>query len=985
MNGNDTYLDVNNAHLRVTSGNVHASGFNLDQISIVTTSNTGSTINFLNDTKGFTSRSNIEVGTANLFVDTTTSNVGVGTNAPAYTLDVHGSANVGVITTTDINVTGNLAVLGTSTIIDTDNLRVKDPIIELGKDNTASPIVDLGLILTRPTGNSNVAIIFDESTDKLEIGYTQGNASQASIAVETAAANPISVNVNGTISGNGSGLTALNATNIASGTLDAARIPTLNQNTTGSAGSAATLTTPRSIGGVAFDGSAAIVPTTFGAATFSGLVSTKTSREFEFTGSESAAYARHFWICSFKDAPGEHTNQLIKINYSATYKRTTGSHTRNSIASGTVTFSDLWKMSTDGNASDVQYYTLQDQKNELYYSQGRLPKWYYVRFNDIGYLVLSMSISDSNSADWYVKGNIDFLSRPGTESGENIWNGTIFRDSDTATTEGFTAISSLYPTSGTGEVGWDTSMASGSTAQTFLEATEGTIFKYGNVGIGTSSPDRILHLYRNATGSHYQRIQNVENNDGCGIELMRGNTTTWGSTAFSDWRINNSGHLDFGVKFTGTDKTVLHLDTTGNVGIGTTIPQTSLQIKDETDTSGTGDAFITGLNSNTSNRKPTECLRLQGKYHASGSGALLRFTNQHGSGTNPNTGEYNVAGIAGFDYASAWGGGLCFYTTPNTSGGGDLIPRMVIDSSGFVGFGTNAPLSRMHHKQIADQLYTTASLGSYQNGLILERSGTTDKWTFAHDTYGSMCFFYNAARTGYLLSAGADGRVNFTGQHRTFIKDIPFTRAEELEGLIVSADNNKYIKMNGGVEAGSNAITVNESLPIVSLSTKVKDKKCFGVISASEDPSKRQEQHGNFVSDFEKEKGDTRVYINSVGEGAIWVTNINGSLESGDYITTSNVAGYGQRQDDDVLHNYTVAKITMDCDFSPVTQPIQNIKKGETGENTLDEHGQIQWEDHPTETEKAYKIRYLDANGVITDEASAVHTAAFVGCTYHCG
>ena len=108
MNGNDTYLDVNNAHLRVTSGNVHASSFNLDQISIVTTSNTGSTINFLNDTKGFTSRSNIEVGTANLFVDTTTSNVGVGTNAPAYTLDVHGSANVGAITSTAINMSGHI-------------------------------------------------------------------------------------------------------------------------------------------------------------------------------------------------------------------------------------------------------------------------------------------------------------------------------------------------------------------------------------------------------------------------------------------------------------------------------------------------------------------------------------------------------------------------------------------------------------------------------------------------------------------------------------------------------------------------------------------------------------------------------------------------------------------------------------------------------------------------------------------------------------
>jgi nitrogen regulatory protein PII len=108
-------------------------------------------------------------------------------------------------------------------------------------------------------------------------------------------------------------------------------------------------------------------------------------------------------------------------------------------------------------------------------------------------------------------------------------------------------------------------------------------------------------------------------------------------------------------------------------------------------------------------------------------------------------------------------------------------------------------------------------------------------------------------------------------------------------------------------------------------------------------------------------------------------------LEAGDYITTSNVAGYGQKQESDSLKNYTVAKITMDCDFNPATQPIQIIKKDEEGENVLDEHGQIQWEDHATETEKAYKIRYLDTDGNITDEANAVHTAAFVGCTYHCG
>ena len=257
-------------------------------------------------------------------------------------------------------------------------------------------------------------------------------------------------------------------------------------------------------------------------------------------------------------------------------------------------------------------------------------------------------------------------------------------------------------------------------------------------------------------------------------------------------------------------------------------------------------------------------------------------------------------------------------------------------------------------------------------------------YTFQHN--GNLGFLgEDGTEHGYLVDSGTVANIDFTGQHRTFIKDVPFSQASDLEGLIVSSDQNKYIKLSGGIEAGSNAITINESLPVVSLSTTTNDKKCFGVISASEDPEKRSDAYGSFVTPFKKEKGDTRVYINSVGEGAIWVVNTNGSLESGDYITTSNVAGYGQKQDSEFLANYTVAKITMDCDFEPATQPIQIIKKDEESENVLDEHGQIQWEDHPTETEKVYKIRYLDDSGAQTDEANAVHIAAFVGCTYHCG
>ena len=56
-------------------------------------------------------------------------------------------------------------------------------------------------------------------------------------------------------SGDGAPLTNLNASNIASGTISASRVPTLNQNTTGSASK---LTTNRDIGGVSFDGTASI-------------------------------------------------------------------------------------------------------------------------------------------------------------------------------------------------------------------------------------------------------------------------------------------------------------------------------------------------------------------------------------------------------------------------------------------------------------------------------------------------------------------------------------------------------------------------------------------------------------------------------------------------------------------------------------------------------------------------------------------------------
>jgi len=58
--------------------------------------------------------------------------------------------------------------------------------------------------------------------------------------------------------GSGASLTNLNGSNIASGTISAARVATLNQDTTGNAATATALETARTIGGVSFDGTANI-------------------------------------------------------------------------------------------------------------------------------------------------------------------------------------------------------------------------------------------------------------------------------------------------------------------------------------------------------------------------------------------------------------------------------------------------------------------------------------------------------------------------------------------------------------------------------------------------------------------------------------------------------------------------------------------------------------------------------------------------------
>jgi hypothetical protein len=519
----------------------------------------------------------------------------------------------------------------------------------------------------------------------------------------------------------------------------------------------------------------------------------------------------------------------------------------------------------------------------------------------------------------------------------------------------------------------------------------------GKVGIGTASPQELLHVQSTQhanvvissvsefsdVGLFFRTPFNATSPPKCALIASGGSFS--GHNGQLDICFDTTNNNDAAYRATPA-KAKVTFKADGNVGIGVTSPAAKLDSR-----SGVGNGTASWI-----------------------------------SGTFGGTGAYPRVVMGALSSVACIGAHNSALNAWDKIYLNDPAKPVVVDTNGNVGIGTASPNSKLDVYQGANTSFGGGATIANSTSLTLSSSGA--KWGLFINTNSDLIFVGKSGNTGsytgvagYVLNGNRDTLMNFTGQHRTFIKDIPSNNAETFEGLIVSADQNEYIRMSGGIDIGSNAITTNESLPVVSLSKKVNDKKCFGVISTSEDPDNREEIHGNFGSVFEKERGDTRVYINSVGEGAIWVTNINGSLESGDYITTSNIPGYGQRQDSEFLANYTVAKITMDCDFSPVTKPVKRIVKQlsnvnyytnslitmpendykklsqddqneytleirEELVNMLDENGQLQWEDDPSgATEKAYKIRYLTTDGTQTDEANAVHIAAFVGCTYHCG
>jgi hypothetical protein len=198
--------------------------------------------------------------------------------------------------------------------------------------------------------------------------------------------------------------------------------------------------------------------------------------------------------------------------------------------------------------------------------------------------------------------------------------------------------------------------------QTFtgsLQVTGSTHYLLGNVGIGTTSPNRILDV------NGVIRTQNAGSAGAPSIEL---GTSAQGNGLFSP--TTNT------LAFTTNDNERIRITSGGNVGIGTTSPAHLLSIYGTPVSDGALNVVQKISSNAASSTTPTSGLGFGANYTTGGDNAVL--SGIAGGKENATSGDF--AGV------------LNFYTRPN---GGNHTERMRITSGGNVGIGTTTPSTKL--------------------------------------------------------------------------------------------------------------------------------------------------------------------------------------------------------------------------------------------------------------------------------------------------
>jgi hypothetical protein len=365
----------------------------------------------------------------------------------------------------------------------------------------------------------------------------------------------------------------------------------------------------------------------------------------------------------------------------------------------------------------------------------------------------------------------------------------------------------------------------------------------------------------------------------------------------------------------GTDQLVI---TGGKVGIGTTSPGTyKLNVQ-----GGSDDGICVSSNDLSVYASSTSGNGVFGTNTASGNYGILGTSTEGVHGYGSTCGVYGL-NRDNFNYGQLGKGDAGVYGYASTG-------------YGVLGENNNGNKGQLGTSSYGVYGYGAYGVGGYGTSIGLYGTGTAYGVYGSGTTYG---VYGNAATYGVVGSSSSYGVYGYaTGSGGQGVRGYgpssgydfyaagpgtnyaPFTGAHEVKlassfpqdfrtGLIVSVTGETQVRTEDG------EISYSSTLPTVRLANTPDDKAVFGVL-ISETPL--PEDHW-----YQAAEGERFGIVNALGEGRVWVTNINGDIEAGDYITTSAIAGYGQKQDDDLLHSYTLGKATESIDWSQVTETVE--------------------------------------------------------------
>lgn len=214
-------------------------------------------------------------------------------------------------------------------------------------------------------------------------------------------------------------------------------------------------------------------------------------------------------------------------------------------------------------------------------------------------------------------------------------------------------------------------------------------------------------------------------------------------------------------------------------------------------------------------------------------------------------------------------------------------------------------------------LYIDSTADTFSGALTVSASAATAGYFESKNSSFNAASFSNTITGTAIALAGVYAAYAPSGKGQANFPDgyLPFT------GCHPAVILNEAIYEIGDIMADVAVVykhDVSNTLTEVAVSTAVKQKAAIGVVAGV------LKFDNTLELPYELWWALVHTHhllaVNSVGEGQVNVCGINGDIEIGDYICTSQVLGKGMKQDEDMLMNYTVAKAREAVKFDSATQ-----------------------------------------------------------------